>query len=169
MSNSKNRITIMKELKFCAGHRLQGHGGKCENLHGHNYRIQIYVTGAETDTVGRLVDFSVIKRLFKGWFDEHWDHAMILAEDDQQAIDAIRSVRNRLYLLPYSPTAENMARYVLENVAPKLVKQIPDYQVVVCKVALWETESSCAEIELSTEQLENGYIAVENWQRSLQT
>ena len=55
----------MRQVKFCAGHRLLGHEGKCANLHGHNYLIQFHVTGNEIDELGRVVDFGVINRLFK--------------------------------------------------------------------------------------------------------
>ena len=44
-------LTIMKRIKFCAGHRLYRHGGKCEFFHGHNYIADFYVAGEETDTV----------------------------------------------------------------------------------------------------------------------
>ena len=60
-------ISLMRQISFCAGHRLLGHEGKCANLHGHNYVAEIYVSGAEFDSLGRVVDFAVINRLFKGW------------------------------------------------------------------------------------------------------
>ncbi len=160
-------ITIMKQLRFCAGHRLLNHGGRCENLHGHNYLAQVYVTGTETDAIGRVVDFSVIKRLFNSWIDEHWDHAMILWQDDQAAIDAIQSVEPyRLHLLPYNPTAENMARYLLETVAPSLLAEIPEYNVQVSRVAIWETETSCAEVTAGT-TYDRGQSAMADWQESV--
>ena len=45
-------LTIMKRIRFCAGHRLYGHGGKCEFFHGHNYVAEFYVRGETTDAVG---------------------------------------------------------------------------------------------------------------------
>lgn len=145
-------ISIMKQIRFCAGHRLLNHGGKCENLHGHNYVAQIYVTARETDAIGRVVDFSVIKKLFKSWIDEHWDHATILWVEDEAAIRAVGSVTpHRLFELPRNPTAENMARHLLEVVAPQLLSQIPDYEIDVYKVVIWETESSCAEVSTRPE------------------
>ena len=65
-------ITVMRKVQFCAGHRLLGHEGKCANLHGHNYLVEFHVTGKEVDELGRVVDFAVINRLFKGWIDDHW-------------------------------------------------------------------------------------------------
>ena len=144
-------VTVMKQIKFCAGHRLLGHEGKCANLHGHNYVAQIFVSGDQTDDLGRIVDFSVINRLFKGWLDANWDHGLLLWKEDQQAIKAIESMtENRLFVMPYNPTAENMARYLLLEVAPELVKQIEGYDVSVTKVVIWETENSSAEVALQS-------------------
>ena len=85
-------LTIMRRIKFCAGHRLHRHGGKCEFFHGHNYVADFYVTGDEVDDVGRVIDFADLKRLFKGWLDEHWDHGFVLNEADENGIAAIKKV-----------------------------------------------------------------------------
>ena len=155
----------MKQIKFCAGHRLVDHGGKCENLHGHNYTAQIFVTGTETDSIGRVVDFSVIKRLFKTWIDDHWDHAMVLWDKDTTVIKAIQSVEpNRLHLLPFNPTAENMARFLLEQVSPELLSEIPEYKVQVTKVIIWETETACAEVTLDTSPA-NEHVTANAWKQ----
>jgi len=145
-------ITVVRQIKFCAGHRLLGHEGKCKNLHGHNYVAQFYVTGCETDELGRVVDFSVINKLFKGWIDEHWDHGVLLWDDDHEAIKAVSMMEhNRLFCMPYNPTAENMAKYLLCEVAPALVKQIEGYDVSVTKVVVWETENSAAMVSVAAE------------------
>jgi 6-pyruvoyltetrahydropterin/6-carboxytetrahydropterin synthase len=142
-------ITIMRKVNFCAGHRLLNHEGKCANFHGHNYLVEFHVTGNEVDELGRVVDFSVINRLFKGWIDEHWDHGFLLWDKDENAIEALRQVKpNRIYLLPYNPTAENMARYLLEHVAQKLIQSIKGYDLQVNKVVVWETDKSSAEVTL---------------------
>lgn len=139
-------LTIMRRITFCAGHRLPGHGGKCENLHGHNYAAEIYVSGDKQDSVGRLIDFADIKRLLKGWIDDHWDHSVILWEGDRDAIAALEALTpSRLFLLPANPTAENMARYLLEVVCPK---QLKGTGVWASRVVLWETPESCAEASL---------------------
>lgn len=149
-------VTVMRQIKFCAGHRLLGHEGKCANFHGHNYIAQIFVTGNETDELGRVVDFSVINKLFKGWLDEHWDHGMLVWTKDEEAVQAISQMSmNRLYCMPYNPTAENMAKYLLLEVAPDLIAQIEGYDVQVTKVVIWETENSAAEVCLN-ERVENG-------------
>jgi len=146
-------ITVMRKVHFCAGHRLLGHEGKCANLHGHNYLVEFHVTGNEIDELGRVVDFADIKKLFKGWIDDHWDHGFILWDSDTNAIDAIEQVRpNKIYRLPYNPTAENIARYLLTQIGPKLISTIRGYDLVLSKVVVWESDSSYAEIAADTSQ-----------------
>ncbi len=140
-------ITVMRQVRFCAGHRLLNHEGKCANLHGHNYLVEFHVTGNDVDELGRVVDFSVINKLFKGWIDENWDHGFILWDQDRNAIDAIEQViPHRLYELPYNPTAENMARYLMQEIGPKLIATIKGYDLNLSQVVVWETEKSSATV-----------------------
>lgn len=143
---STTSLALVRRLRFCAGHRLFGHESKCAYLHGHNYRVDVEVVaagGAATvDDVGRIVDFSLIKSRLLGWLDAHWDHAFILFTEDEGAIAAVRASRpSKLFLLPWNPTAENMARYLLEVVCPGVLS---DLGIVARKVAVWETEEACA-------------------------
>ena len=146
MSSSTTQLSLIRQLKFCAGHRLYKHESKCAFFHGHNYRVDIEVVGqgggTEVDAVGRVVDFSQIKQRMLGWLDAHWDHAFIVFEQDQNALAAVRMVEpTKYFVLPWNPTAENMARYLLEVVAP----EVPgDLGVIAREVRVWETEESCA-------------------------
>ncbi len=139
-------LTIMKRIRFCAGHRLFKHEGKCAFFHGHNYVADIYVTGEEVDEVGRLVDFAMLKEKFNGWIDEFWDHGFLLHDIDENGIAAIKMVEPcKYFLMPYNPTAENMARYLLEEVSPELLE---GHAVRTSRVVIWETEDSFAEASL---------------------
>jgi 6-pyruvoyltetrahydropterin/6-carboxytetrahydropterin synthase len=146
MSSSTTQLSLIRQLRFCAGHRLYKHESKCAFFHGHNYRVDIEVVGqgggTEVDAVGRVVDFSQIKQRMLGWLDAHWDHAFIVFEQDQNALAAVRMVEpTKYFVLPWNPTAENMARYLLEVVAPEV---LGDLGVVAREVRVWETEESCA-------------------------
>jgi len=146
MAESTTTLALVRQLKFCAGHRLHGHEGRCAFFHGHNYKVDIEVVadggGAEVDAVGRVVDFSLIKRRMLGWLDEHWDHAFLVFEDDANALAAVRMVEpTKYFVMPWNPTAENMARYLLEVVAPRV---LCDLGVVARRVAVWETDEACA-------------------------
>jgi 6-pyruvoyltetrahydropterin/6-carboxytetrahydropterin synthase len=99
------------------------------------------------DDVGRIVDFSLIKRRLLGWIDAHWDHAFVLFVADEEAIAAVRlSTPTKYFLLPWNPTAENMARYLLEVVCPGV---LADLGVTARKVSVWETDEACAVAALS--------------------
>ena len=144
-------LTIMRRIKFCAGHRLYQHGGKCENFHGHNYVADFFVTGDEVDSVGRVLDFSDLKSRTKGWIDENWDHSFLVYEKDSNAIQALEQVQPcRIFKMPYNPTAENMAKYLLEEVCPKVLESSG---ARATSVRIWETEESYAEATLDSEQL----------------
>jgi 6-pyruvoyltetrahydropterin/6-carboxytetrahydropterin synthase len=146
MPASTTQLSLIRQLKFCAGHRLYQHESKCAFFHGHNYRVDIEVVGqgggTEVDAVGRVVDFSQIKQRMLGWLDAHWDHAFIVYEQDTNALAAVRMVEpTKYFVLPWNPTAENMARYLLEVVAPEV---LGDLGVIAREVRVWETEESCA-------------------------
>jgi 6-pyruvoyltetrahydropterin/6-carboxytetrahydropterin synthase len=94
-------------------------------------------------------DFADLKRLFKGWLDEHWDHGFVLNESDENGIHVIKQVEPcKYYLLPNNPTAENMALYLLNEVCPRL---LANTDVTATKVVIWETDESFAEASRSSE------------------
>ena len=133
----------MRRVKFCAGHRLYGHGGKCEHFHGHYYVAEFFVTGDQVDSVGRVLDFADLKARTKGWIDANWDHSFLVFDQDQNAIEALERVQpSRLFKMPYNPTAENMARYLLEVMCPQVLEGSGARAV---SVRIWETEEFYAE------------------------
>jgi len=139
-------LTIMRRIKFCAGHRLYQHGGKCEHFHGHNYVADIFVTSEEVDSVGRVLDFADLKARTKGWIDANWDHSFLVFEQDQNAIETLEKVQpSKLFKLPYNPTAEDMAKYLLEVMCPAVLEGSGARAV---RVRVWETEEAYAEASL---------------------
>ena len=140
------QLSLIRQLRFCAGHRLYRHESKCAFFHGHNYRVDIEVEGVnggtDVDSVGRVVDFSLIKQRMLAWLDDNWDHAFLIFEEDANALAAIRMVEPTKYVvMPANPSAENMARYLLEVVAPAV---LGDLGVVARRVSVWETDEACA-------------------------
>lgn len=139
-------IKAVTKFKFCAGHRLMNHENKCANLHGHNYAIFMHAESetGEMDNVGRVVDFSVLKEKVGGWILENWDHTMILCKDDTEAVNACSACQKNkpIFIMDEHPTAENMAKYLIEQVCPKVLKGTG---ARVSKIVLWETEDSFAE------------------------
>lgn len=111
---------------FSAGHRVYGHESKCAHLHGHNYRVYFYVAAdaltPDLDDIGRVIDFSVIKERLCEWLEENWDHKMLLWSGDPLAggegKSGIRSWDpDGIVVVPFNPTAENMAQHLVEVVA----------------------------------------------------
>lgn len=116
---------VMIERHFSSAHQLRGYKGKCENLHGHNYKIEIYARGSELDNIGLLVDFGELKDAA----DE------VVAYLDHRNINELPPFDEEL-----NPSAENLARYILERVAHR----VGDERVRVYKVRCFETPTSVA-------------------------
>lgn len=116
-------ITI--EETFAAGHALRNYRGKCENVHGHNYRCQVTVEGEQLDNIGLLVDFVELKKVVHAVLDR-MDHQWL---NDYPPFDVL------------NPSAENMAKYIYDEVSSGLGTR-PG--VKVGWVKLWETDTSSA-------------------------
>jgi 6-pyruvoyltetrahydropterin/6-carboxytetrahydropterin synthase len=105
---------------FSAGHRVLGHESKCAYLHGHNYRVHFDVTGEEDedlDAVGRVIDFAVINTALCQWLETHWDHHLLINLDDPW-LAPLRAIDSTVVAVPFNPTAENMAAYLVEVIGP---------------------------------------------------
>ncbi len=141
------KITCTRKIHFCAGHRVFNHEGKCANAHGHNYYAHITAESENLDTIGRVIDFSVLKEKIGSWIDLHWDHAFLVFEQDLEMIRALNSVPTPkpLFICPFNPTAENMANYLLKVVGPTELKKT---NVEITKVVIYETDNCYAEAKL---------------------
>jgi 6-pyruvoyltetrahydropterin/6-carboxytetrahydropterin synthase len=123
------QFEVMIERNFSSAHQLRGYKGKCENLHGHNYKIEIFARGRELDNIGLLVDFVELKA----------------AADD---IVFYLDHKNINELPPFdvelNPSAENLARYILESIAAR----VSDDRVQIYKVRCFETPTSVATYQI---------------------
>jgi len=140
------QVSCTRRIQFCAGHRLKDHEGKCANIHGHNYVALFTAESDHLDVVGRVVDFSVLKKRIGGWIEKWWDHGFIYYEADSRMFDALCCLmETKQWSAEFNPTAERMAAYLLLTVCPKVLKRTG---VTVTKVVLWETENCYATAEL---------------------
>ena len=94
MSAPTPAITITRRLEFDAGHRIPHHDGQCRHLHGHRYAIELTVSGDVLETPGAaddgmLLDFGDIKRLANDHLVSLWDHAFLVAKEDQARHQAL--------------------------------------------------------------------------------
>lgn len=123
-------ITATRYHDFSAGHRVAGHENKCAHLHGHNYRVHFTCCGT-LDKLGRVLDFSAINDRLCLWLEEHWDHKFLVWEQDMQfkqvseallgecAVESLDMFHGSLVWVPFNPTAENMAGYLLRVIGPR--------------------------------------------------
>ena len=126
---------VTREIRFCYGHRLLNHDGKCRHLHGHNGRAVITLEGAQLDPLGMVVDFGRIKEVVSAWIDETLDHTMLLHKDDP-VLSFLRRQGEPVYVMDVNPTAENIARLIFDFTAAQ------GFPVV--EVQLWETDQCFA-------------------------
>jgi len=118
----------MYELKIithmaCA-HQLREFEGRCENLHGHNWKVEVFVTGEELEPNGLLIDFKRIKTVTGKVIDE-LDHKFL---NDMEVFKEV------------NPSSENIAHYIFRALADALNSE----KVRVSRVTAWESDTACA-------------------------
>lgn len=118
----------MYELKvitqFAAAHQLRNYTGKCESLHGHNWKVEVILKGEKLNNTGLLIDFKEVK--------EATDR--ILEELDHSFLNELPQFKDQ------NPSSENIAAYIFENLSSKLNNN----QIKVSKVTAWESDSASA-------------------------
>ena len=121
----------MYELKivsqFAAAHQLREHRGGCENLHGHNWKVEVFVKGEKLGQDGLLIDFRIIKNATKE----------VLEGLDHTFLNELENFREQ------NPSSENIARYIFKS----LGRRLKDENVKVSRVSAWESDSACATYE----------------------
>lgn len=147
------KVTATKSHELQAAHRLVGHEGQCRRIHGHSYRFEITIESDSYDfqlnPLGMVADFSDISKTVCKWLDDNWDHRLLLWSGDPLLnttfVEALKECEldDSIQLVPFNPTAENMAAYLIETICPQLLKDIP---VSVVKVKVYETTKCCAEV-----------------------
>ena len=118
---------VTVEDTFAAGHALRGYRGKCENPHGHNYRVRVTLAGDKLDQIGLLYDFKDLKAAM-GEIIERLDHQYL---NDLEAFKEL------------NPSAENLARYFYQETNARL-RAATSGRVQVKDVIVWETDTTTA-------------------------
>jgi len=148
-----SKITANRYHDISCGHRVVGHENKCKYLHGHNYRVHFVCEAEQLDDIGRVIDFSVIKEKLCMWLENNWDHKFLAWREDKllqevfQVLGADAYGRARgdlgesLIWLPFNPTAENMAQYLVDVIGPQ---QLTGTSVKLTSVTIEETRKCSA-------------------------
>lgn len=136
---------------FETAHRLSHEAApeKCHSIHGHSWWATVTIEGEGLDERGMLVEFGAFKKRWRGFLDATVDHHLMLQEGDPVAA-AILSVLpdSRLLELPFSPTTENMARWLFERAEEVLQEVAPGQpQLRIARMHIQETAVNAAEYE----------------------
>lgn len=115
---------LLIKTSFSSAHALREYDGDCARVHGHNWHVHVTVTGEELNELGILIDFKVLKKTTNEIIDK-LDHRMI------NEIEPFTTI---------NPTAENIAKYLYEEIGSKL----NDNNVKVKKITIFETEKASA-------------------------
>ncbi|NIO03584.1 MAG: 6-carboxytetrahydropterin synthase QueD [Proteobacteria bacterium] len=115
---------IKIEDRFSGAHRLRNYHGKCEALHGHNWRVEVLVLANSLDEAGMVLDFKILKETTR----------KVLGTLDHKYLNEVRD------FLQVNPSSENIARYIFDRLKPLL----EGHEVVLKKVTAWESDTACA-------------------------
>jgi len=111
--------TASRYHDISCGHRVYQHESKCSHAHGHNYRVHFHCeAGQGLDTIGRVIDFSVIKARLCMWLEDNWDHRFLLWDRDPWC-QPMKEMDPTVVVVPFNPTAENIAQYLVEVIGPQ--------------------------------------------------
>jgi len=119
---------LMIKTSFAAAHNLINYQGDCENLHGHNWRVEVVVAAKELDKAGLGIDFKILKKQTNGLLDE-LDH---------------KYLNDLTPFINDSPSSENISRYLFERLSETLNNE----NITVEKINVWESENACASYSL---------------------
>ncbi len=111
---------IKKQMYFSAAHHLLNYDGECENQHGHNWLVEVYVKGTELDKSNILVDYKILKKEMKKVLD-------LLDHKDINELEYFKGI---------SPSSEMLAKFIYD----RMKETFPN----ISKVSVWETSTSCA-------------------------
>jgi 6-pyruvoyltetrahydropterin/6-carboxytetrahydropterin synthase len=118
---------ISKDFVFSAAHQIRFHGGKCERLHGHNWRVRVHVRASELNRIGMVIDFADLQKVV-GEVGSRFDHQNV---NEIPPFDEVNT------------TAELLARFFYTEVGGRLAAS-ESGRVAVSKVEVWENEGSLA-------------------------
>jgi 6-pyruvoyltetrahydropterin/6-carboxytetrahydropterin synthase len=137
-----NEVKVCKLFTFDSAHQLIGHKGKCTNVHGHTYKLEVVIKGKvqgpenESDE-GFVIDFGDVKHIVKELIVNNLDHSFIAA-GNEPVLKTLQETNSKITLLGFRTTAENMCIYICHK--------LRESGLPVYSIKLWETPDSWAEV-----------------------
>lgn len=98
-------MEIVKDIEIDIGHRITQHESKCKNVHGHRLRFCIHATASKLDSVGRIVDFGVLKGIIGKWLNDNLDHVFVANPKDEKVINFLQENSLRYFTMRYPASA----------------------------------------------------------------
>lgn len=132
------RFYVKKIFEISYAHRLLDYNGKCENLHGHNGKIEVIIKAEKLNSQMMVMDFVDLKKKVKQWLDENLDHKVILSRKDP-LIKSLMENSQKIFITEENPTAEFLAMIIK--------KELKKIGIVAHRLRFWETDTSMAEIK----------------------
>ena len=131
------KVGIYKEVQIDTSHRLLYYKGKCANLHGHRWRVEVWIEGEPDPSTQILIDYSLIKQVIA-----KYDHQIILNRDDPM-VPCIQKF-NPVITTPGDPTSELIASIIRDDLYA--VCRDLGIRITITKIRVWESPTSCAEL-----------------------
>lgn len=139
-------IRLTKVFTFDMAHALHNYNGLCKNIHGHTYQLEVTVKGvpsndADSPKKGMVIDFSDLKKLVNREIIDKWDHSLLINNQvNAQLIELLKTNYERINIVDYQPTSENMLCDIAEKISCVLPAEIQLYSL-----KLKETNNSFVE------------------------
>ncbi len=118
---------IRRYVETDTGHRVPNHKSKCRHIHGHRYRFEAeiegeVVTSKGVSEEGMLIDFSDVSEILMKHIHDVIDHAFVVSDEDTELLSLLKQMpeEHRTLIVPFIPTAENLAKWAFEQVQPHI-------------------------------------------------
>jgi 6-pyruvoyltetrahydropterin/6-carboxytetrahydropterin synthase len=140
-----DKVRVTKKFSFEMAHALEGHDGKCRNIHGHSYFLYVTIIGQpisndESPKNGMVIDFADLKAIINREIITPLDHSLMLYEKSEFLSTIKEHSYQKLIIKTYNPTCENM----IIDFAHSIKKHLPE-GIYLHKLKLDETKTSYAE------------------------
>lgn len=129
-----------KMFTFDAAHRLFNNKGKCNNLHGHTYKVEVCLSSTDLNHNDMVIDFNEISLTIGNWVHTKWDHSTLVCINDTELLTYLKGNNNKHFVFVEDPTAETMCRYLHEIYNDFYKKN----NITLEYVKIWETPDSFA-------------------------
>lgn len=146
-----DRVSVTRHVEFEAAHLLQGYNGKCCNLHGHSYKLEVTISCPESrrqqNNFNFVMDFKKLDKILNDYVPDHAFITNVCNEKgtaDYDLAQVVESYNMRIFKMLCPPSAENMVVVFAKDIQALIDEEFPNMRYTVDKIYLWETTDSYA-------------------------